>query len=150
MFRRSGAALKRIGLEVLGWGLVVLGLAALVLPGPGLVLLLLGLLVLSQQYAWAQRRVAPVKRRALRTADDAVSTWPRLVLSVLGVVVVAGVGVVWGLQPPAPGWWPLPDRFWLFGGWATGGTVLGSAVLALVLLVWSWWRHRRHGPVPRA
>ncbi len=143
MFRRSGAAARRIGLEVLGWGLVVLGLAALVLPGPGLLLLFLGLLVLSNQYEWARRRVGPLKKRALKTADDAVSTWPRLLLSVLGVAAVAAVGVVWGLQPPAPGWWPLPERYWLLGGWGTGGTLLGSAALALVLLGWSFWRHRR-------
>ena len=49
-------------IEVGGWTLVVAGVAALILPGPGLLLLAAGLVVLSQQYAWAARRLEPGKQ----------------------------------------------------------------------------------------
>ena len=53
-------------LTILGWVLVLVGVAALVLPGPGLLLLLAGLVVLSQEYEWAERRVEPVKDEGVR------------------------------------------------------------------------------------
>ena len=60
----TGAA-KRIVLEVLGWTLLVLGVAAIFLPGPGLLGIFAGLALLSQQYDWAERRVEPVRLRAM-------------------------------------------------------------------------------------
>lgn len=75
------AATKRIALEILGWLLVLAGIAALVLPGPGLLMLFGGLAILSQQYEWAERRLDPIKFRALRGAAEGVETWPRIILS---------------------------------------------------------------------
>ena len=76
----KGAA-KRITLEVVGWLLVLAGIAALVLPGPGLLMLFGGLAILSQQYDWAEKRVAPIERRAKQGAAESVETWPRIILS---------------------------------------------------------------------
>jgi hypothetical protein len=131
-------AAKRIALETLGWILVVGGAAALVLPGPGLLAILGGLALLSQQYDWAQRRLEPVKRRALQTAADGVETWPRVLVSCLGVAVLIAVGVVWGLQPDAPGWWPLDEKWWLPGGWGTGSSLIFSGLIALGLITYSY------------
>ncbi len=131
-------AAKRVGLEALGWLLVVGGIAALVLPGPGLLALFAGLVLLSQQYEWAERRVEPVKKQALKTAADGVATWPRIVLSCFGVACLIGVGVLWGLRPDAPGWWPVAERWWLAGGWGTGATLIGSGLVALGLVVYSY------------
>ncbi len=69
------ATAKRVALEVTGWFLVVAGLAALVLPGPGLLMLFGGLAILSQQYEWAERRLDPIKYRALKGAAEGVETW---------------------------------------------------------------------------
>ncbi len=135
---RIKGGLHRTGLEVLGWTLVVVGVAALVLPGPGLLLLFAGLAVLSQRNEWAERRLAPVKAMAFRAAADSVKTWPRIVGSCLGVLMLAGVGVVWGLQPAAPGWWPLDDRLWLPGGWGAGASLVVSAAIALAMIVYSY------------
>ena len=118
------AAVRRVFLEVLGWALVIGGIAALVLPGPGLLALFAGLVLLSQQYTWAERRVEPVKERALKAAADGVQTWPRILLSIFGVLWLIGAGIVWGIRPPAPGWWPVAERWWLLGGWATGVTLI--------------------------
>jgi hypothetical protein len=134
------AAARRIVLEVVGWALVVGGILALVLPGPGLLMLFGGLAVLSQQYEWADRRLAPIKYRALKGAADSVETWPRIVMSVTGVGVLVLAGVLWLWSPPAPDWWPVDDRWWLPGGLATAITQLASALIALVLIVYSYRR----------
>ena len=99
MRARGGAAAKRIVLETLGWLLVVGGIAALVLPGPGLLGLFAGLALLSQQYEWAERRLAPVKKKALEAAEDSVRTWPRIVASGTAAVVLVAAGVLWCLRP---------------------------------------------------
>lgn len=135
-------AAKRVALETVGWILVVAGIAALVLPGPGLLMLFAGMAILSQQYAWAEKRLEPVKERALRAAEEGVETWPRLLVSTTAALVVMGVGVVWGVRPPAPGWWPVDDSWWLFGGWGTGSTLIVSGIIALVLVGYSYRRFR--------
>lgn len=138
--------LRRTGLEVLGWTLVVVGIAALVLPGPGLLTLFAGIVVLSQQYTWAERQVEPVKRRAFQAAREGVKTWPRITFSALSAFVVVGVGVVYGLQPPVPSWWPVAERWWLPGGWATAGSIIAGGVIGLVLLIYSVRRFRGEDP----
>jgi hypothetical protein len=127
-------------LESLGWLLLVLGVAAVFLPGPGLLGIFAGLALLSQQYEWAERRVEPVKVRALVGAAESVETWPRIVLSLLGVVVLVACGVLWIQKPPAPGWWPLSETWWLPGGMWTGITQVLSAAIAVALIVYSYRR----------
>jgi hypothetical protein len=136
------AAVRRVVLEVLGWALVAGGLAALVLPGPGLLMLFAGLALLSQQYTWAERRVEPVKERAVKAARDGVQTWPRILLSLLGVLWLIGAGVVWAVRPPAPGWWPVDEGWWLFGGWAAGLTLIASGLLAGALMGYAFVKYR--------
>ena len=63
--------IRRVVLEVVGWVLVVAGIAALVLPGPGLLMLFAGLVILSQEYEWAERRLEPIKSGALRAPPRA-------------------------------------------------------------------------------
>lgn len=141
--RRLGyVAAKRLALETLGWALVVLGIAALFLPGPGLLMLFSGMVVLSQQYEWFERRVDPVKRLALEGASRGVQTWPRIVGSLLGVVWLIGLGVFWGEHPPAPAWWPFSGDLWFIGGWGAGGSLIVSGLIGLGLLVYSIRRFR--------
>lgn len=140
---------KRVGLEILGWVLVIGGLAALVLPGPGLLALFAGLAVLSQQYEWAERRLEPVKKQALKTAAEGVETWPRIVASVAGALVLVTLGVVWGVGLPAPSWWPVNDGWWLLGGWGTGTTLILSGLIALALVVYSYRNFRDRPPADR-
>ena len=137
------AAAKRIGLEVAGWALLVVGIAAIPLPGPGLLGVFAGLLLLSQQYEWADKRVEPVKMKALLGAAQGVESWPKILLSVLAALVLAACGVLWILGPEQPSWWPLPDLFWLPGGIWTGITQVASAIFALGFIVYSY--HRYHG-----
>lgn len=138
----TGAA-KRIVLETLGWVLLLLGVAAIFLPGPGLLGIFAGLALLSHQYRWAERRVDPIRVRALLGAAEGVETWPRIVASCLGAAALAGFGVLWILKPPAPGWWPFAETWWLPGGVWTGVTQIASAGIAIALIVYSY--RRFHG-----
>jgi Putative transmembrane protein (PGPGW) len=133
----STSKAARIGLEILGWLLMAAGVAALVLPGPGLLLLAVGLWVLAKNYQWADRLLDPVKRAAYRGASEGVKSWPRIIMSTVLALALIGLGIVWGIRPAAPGWWPLDAKWWLFGGWGTGVFLIVSGLLALGLLGWS-------------
>jgi hypothetical protein len=98
--------------------------------------------LLATQYEWAAKRLDPVKKAALRAAADSVASGPRIVASALGVLVLLALGVLWGLRPPAPSWWPLADRWWLLGGWGTGGTLIFSALIAGGMVVYSYFNFR--------
>ena len=137
----KGAA-KRIVLEVVGWLLVVVGLAAIPLPGPGLLILFGGLALLSQQYEWAEKRVEPVKERAVKAARESVETVPRIIISTLLGLALIGLGVLWIWHPAAPGWWPIDDQWWLWGGWGTGSTQITSGLIVWVTIVVSMRRFR--------
>jgi hypothetical protein len=128
-------------LTLLGWVLVLAGIAALVLPGPGLLLLLAGLVVLSQEYDWAARRVEPVKEKAFDVARSGVSTFPRIAMSAVGALALVGIGVVWMLDPEIPEVGPVgPDL--PLGGWPTGSSIALSGLVAAGLLVYSIRRFR--------
>ena len=128
---------KRILLESLGWLLVAVGIVALVLPGPGLLAVFAGLALLAIQYEWAERRLHPIRKVALKTAAESVKSWPRIAVSAICSLGLAGLGVIWGLHPAAPTWWPLADTWWLKGGWGTGVALIGSAVIALAMIAYS-------------
>lgn len=139
--------IRRTVVEAIGWTLVVLGIAALVLPGPGLLMLAAGLAVLSQHYHWARRYLKPLKANAYHAAAIGVATIPRITVSCLSALTIMGLGVVWILQPPAPPWWFLEDRWWLFGGPGTGVSLIASSIIALALIAYSV-RQFRGRPLP--
>ena len=144
----GGKTLRKTWVTVVGWALVLAGGAALLLPGPGLLLLLAGLVVLSQEYDWAERRVEPVKQKAFDVAKAGVSTIPRILLSALGAVAVMAAGVFWWLSPAIPEIGPVgPDL--PFGGWATGSSIIASGVVAMGLLVYSVKRWRAEAVAER-
>ena len=140
--RRTWKAFTRIMLEILGWLLVALGIAALFLPGPGLLMLLAGLVILSQQYEWAEKRVDPLAAKAFEVAKQGVSTWPRIIMSGLGALGVIAVGVVFWIAPTIPEFWIIGPE-WPLGGWPTGLSIVVSGFIALGLLIYSVirWRH---------
>lgn len=130
------SGIRKAGVTVLGWVLVIVGVAALLLPGPGLLLLLAGLVVLSGEYEWAERRTDPVRRKALAAARAGVATVPRILLSALAAGLVIAVGVFWWMDPRIPQVGPVGPELPL-GGWTTGSGILVSGLVALGLLIYS-------------
>jgi len=128
---------------VVGAILLLVGIAGLILPGPGLLLMFFGVAVLATQFEWAERRVDLVRDKALLAAAAGVETWPRIVASTLGAIWLIGIGIFWGLAVDVqiPEIWILGPEL-PFQGWATGGTLIGSGIVALGLLVYSYRRFR--------
>lgn len=133
--------LRKTGVTVLGWFLCVLGVLALVLPGPGLLMLLAGLAILSQEYPWAERRVEPIKVKAFEVAAAGVQTWPRILGSLLGSLLVMAAGLLWWINPQIPEVWIIgPDL--PLGGWGTGLSIMLSGLVAIALIGYSIKRFR--------
>lgn len=125
---RSNPA-KRVA-ALVGGGLVLLvGIVLLVLPGPGLLLVLGGLIILANEFPAVEKYVDPVQDRAMKAAEDSVSSPLRIAGSVLAGVALLAAGVVWGLFPTLP-----------LGGWPTGSSLILSGVVLLALLVYSYRR----------
>jgi Putative transmembrane protein (PGPGW) len=126
---------KRVTVLIAGGALVLVGIVLLVLPGPGLLLVLGGLLVLSSEFPAVDRYIDPIQHRAMKAAEDSVSSPLRLACSVLGGVALIVAGVVWGLVKTLP-----------LGGWPTGSSLILSGLVLLGLLVFSYRRVQRQRP----
>lgn len=123
---RGVESVRRALLGVLGALVLVVGVALLVLPGPGLLLVLAGVVLLARAVPALDRFVAPVRVRAMRAAEESVSSDWRIAGSVLVGVFLVAAGVVWGLVPGLP-----------YSGWATGASLIVSGLVLFTLLVWS-------------
>lgn len=139
------SVLRKTWILVAGWALVLLGVAALILPGPGLLLLFAGVALLAREYTWAERWVAPVRTRAIDTAEQSVRTPGRIAISMLGGLGIVATGVLWGLDPAIPTVGPFGPRLPL-SGWSLGTSLILSGVIVLVLLAISV---KRFGPSAR-
>lgn len=130
----SGSIVKRATVGVLGAVLLAVGVLLLVLPGPGLLLVLAGLIVLASEFPRLSRYISPVRERAMRAAEDSVSSPVRIAGSVLAGSALIAAGILWGVVPGLP-----------FGGWSTGTSLILSGLILLGLLIWSYRRvrHRR-------
>lgn len=135
---------NRTGSELLGWTVIVMGLFMLILPGPGLLALVAGVALLARHYQWAEMILDPLYMRAVTSAEYGVATMPRILVSALGIAMVAGVGLVWFLSPAIPefsilgvGFGPeLPAAGWLgaIGIWFSA--LLGAGILVYSIIRW--------------
>ena len=123
--------LRKAAVSVVGVVILAAGVVMLVLPGPGLLVVLLGLVVLGSEYDWAARRIDTVKDKALDTADNAARSPFQLAVGALGALSLIAVGLALGLVDSLP-----------FSGWATGGSIIFSGLIAAGTLVYSVWRVR--------
>jgi len=125
----KGKSIKRVTKAIIGGAVLLVGIALLVLPGPGLLLVLAGLLILASEFPALERYVDPVRDRAMKAAEDSVSSPLRIAGSVLAGLALIGAGVLWGLVPRLP-----------LGGWSTGSSLILSGFVLLGLLWWSYQR----------
>ncbi|MFJ9784643.1 PGPGW domain-containing protein [Amycolatopsis sp. NPDC101161] len=124
-----GKQAKRVLITVAGAVLLVVGVLLLVLPGPGLLLVLAGLLVLASEFPALERYVDPVRDRAMKAAEESVSSPLRIAGSVLAGLALLAAGIVWGTVKSLP-----------FAGWSTGSSLILSSVILFALLIWSYRR----------
>ncbi|CAM3810776.1 PGPGW domain-containing protein [Kibdelosporangium persicum] len=132
------AAVKRVTLTIVGGALVLVGAALLVLPGPGLLLVLAGLLILAGEFPTLEKYVDPVRDRAMKAAEDSVSTPLRIAWSVLAGLSLIAAGIVWGTVDALP-----------LSGWSTGSSLILSGIVLFVLLGWSYRKVQAKRKSPR-
>ncbi|MGH9061256.1 MAG: PGPGW domain-containing protein, partial [Acidimicrobiales bacterium] len=89
-----GKPVRRVAAAVTGGVLVAVGVVLLVLPGPGLLLVLAGLIVLASEFPALEKFVDPVRKRAMKAAEDSVASPLRIAGSVLAGLGLIGAGVV--------------------------------------------------------
>jgi hypothetical protein len=127
----AGKQVKRVTIAVAGAVVLLVGLALLVLPGPGLLLVLAGLLILASEFPTLERFIDPVRDRAMKAAEDSVSSPLRIAGSVVCGLGLIAAGIIWGLRL-------FP---WLiFPGWSTGSSLILSGIVLFALLGWSYRR----------
>ncbi|MDQ4086113.1 MAG: PGPGW domain-containing protein [Actinomycetota bacterium] len=127
---------KKVAVTVLGWVLVIAGIVLVAIPGPGLLIMLAGLVVLANEYTWADRFVEPVRRRAHQAAEESVAARWRIVVTVLGGVWLFALGVLWWVNPEIPRIWVFGPRLPL-GGWPTGSGLILSAFIVWGVMIYS-------------
>ena len=120
---------KRVTMSIVGGVILLIGVALLVLPGPGLLLVLAGLIILATEFPALERHVDPVRDRAMKAAEDSVSSPLRIAGSVLAGLGLIAAGVVWGVRLFP--WLP-------FAGWSTGSSLIVSGFVLFALLAWSY------------
>jgi hypothetical protein len=125
----AGKQVKRATVAVAGSVVLLVGIALLVLPGPGLLLVLAGLVILASEFPALERYVDPVQDRAMKAAEDSVSSPLRIAGSVLCGLGLIAAGIIWGLRVFS--WLPWP-------GWSTGSSLILSGIVLFVLLGWSY------------
>ncbi|OLF08193.1 hypothetical protein BLA60_25410 [Actinophytocola xinjiangensis] len=126
--------LKHILMVIAGFMVFLVGVVLLVLPGPGLLLVLAGLIILSGVFPKLERHITPVRDRAMKAAEESVSSPLRIVGSSLAGLALIAAGVLWGLRVFS--WLPFP-------GWSTGSSLILSGFVLLGLLAWSYHRTRQ-------
>lgn len=134
--------LRRTWSEALGWILVPIGLVLLPAPGPGTLVLVAGLALLARHYVWAQRLLVPLQHKAVEAARFGVATWPRILLSVAGVVWLVALGVIWWVEPEIPEFevlgvglgpqLPAEGPVTALGLWASAAAALGLLVYSIL------------------
>lgn len=125
----AGKQVKRATIALVGAVVLLVGVALLVLPGPGLLLVLAGLVILASEFPALERHVDPVRDRAMKAAEDSVSSPLRIAGSVLVGLGLVAAGIVWGLRLFP--WLPWP-------GWSTGSSLILSGLVLFALLGWSY------------
>ncbi len=129
---------RKTWVTIIGWVLVIGGIILMPLPGPGLLILMSGLVVLSQEYEWAEKRLEPVKKRAIEGAKDSVATYPRILLAATSASAIIAFGAWWWTDPDIPEFWIFGPKIpYGLGGWATGSTIILSGLIAWGILVYS-------------
>ena len=90
--RKTINAAWKIVIFVVGVTVVIFGAVLLVFPGPGWPTILLGLIILSSEFAWANRFLDPVKRTTQRVTDTVKDrTSRRQQIAIMSLIIIVSV-----------------------------------------------------------
>ncbi len=93
--RRVASTAKRLLVICAGFTLCGAGLIMLVLPGPGILIIFIGLLVLSTEYAWAERALERTRTRAADATSRIHTTrTARIGVAMSATALISGGAVV--------------------------------------------------------
>lgn len=96
----------RVGRMILGFAVLFSGIAMLVLPGPGVVAMAAGLVILSKDFAWADRALRYLRKRTPGLEEEGPIPKSTIVVSLM-LMVAAGLAALWwfnGGQDTVTGW----------------------------------------------
>lgn len=65
--------LKKVTIFIVGVAVIIVGIILVPFPGPGFLVIAFGLLILSSEFAWAERRLATLKLKFKEITDKAKS-----------------------------------------------------------------------------
>lgn len=92
-----------------GLTMIAVGVVLLVLPGPGWASILLGLVILATEYTWANRLLAPVRRRVRAEAARLERFSPRQQLAIKAATLAFTImSVAFGIWYLVQYGWTLP------------------------------------------
>ena len=89
-----GRSARKVIVLILGVAVLLAGFALLALPGPGMIVIIVGLVILSTEFAWAQRWLDyAVEKAAGATTKAQQSKSGRIMLALSGLTLIT-VGVL--------------------------------------------------------
>jgi uncharacterized protein (TIGR02611 family) len=92
--RAAGRHARKVVVLIVGVTVLLAGVALLALPGPGMIVIIVGLLILSTEFAWAERWLDfAVEKAAGATSKAQESKNGRIMLGFSGLALIT-VGVL--------------------------------------------------------
>ncbi len=92
--RAAGRHARKVVVLIVGVTVLLAGVALLALPGPGMIVIIVGLLILSTEFAWAERWLDfAVEKAAGATSKAQESKSGRIMLALSGLALIT-VGVL--------------------------------------------------------
>lgn len=122
-----GGQLRKIAILIVGTLVLLAGIAMLALPGPGMVVIIVGLVILAQEFAWAERLLdIAVEKVAAANVRAQESKHGKRMLAASGIgLMLAGVVVI-----------VVMSKFWYVGVSLIGAGIIGLCTLLPKVSAW--------------
>ena len=122
-----GGQLRKVAILIVGSLVLLAGIAMLALPGPGMVVIIVGLVILAQEFAWAERLLdIAVEKVAAANVRAQESKHGKRMLAASGIgLILAGVVVI-----------VVMSKFWYVGVSLIGAGIIGLCTLLPKVSAW--------------
>jgi len=122
-----GSHARKVAILIVGSVVLLAGIAMLALPGPGMVVIIVGLVILAQEFTWAERLLdIAVEKVAGANVRAQESRHGKRMLAASGIgLMLAGIGVIVVLS-----------QYWYVGVSLIVAGIIGLCTLHPRLSVW--------------